>query len=230
MMEFSNKKIGERIKKFRESRGLTQFQFAESLGKITGESISRVRISTWESGERSLSIQHAVAVADFFGIDTHMLLTGEERANQTVSGELGLTDSSISYLTNINRNRDIPFDAMTVDSIFIGQVESEGGNNANVLDTLNLILSTNAGDNLLNLIGQYCFTDFQHGFVKDTENFDRYGIPKKIPCTEISFKSGERESVDISVELMRYSLLRGIEKVMDDLRENANNNQEDIIK
>ena len=65
-------KLGQRIKKFREHLGITQ----QSLGKLMG--FSRPTITQIESGERKVSADELIKLADIFSISVGVLLDLEK--------------------------------------------------------------------------------------------------------------------------------------------------------
>lgn len=64
--------FGEKLKKIRTDRGLTQDELAASLY------VSRTAISKWESDRGYPSIDSLQAIARFFGISVDALLSGDE--------------------------------------------------------------------------------------------------------------------------------------------------------
>lgn len=71
-MYFDHKAYGERIKRLRRSKGLTQEQLAEKLR------VSRTYIGKIEKGSQVGSIELAVELAVFFGVPLEHLLLGSE--------------------------------------------------------------------------------------------------------------------------------------------------------
>ncbi len=60
--------IGERIKKLREARGLTQDSLARSIG-VTQDSIS-----LWESNKRIPNTAYVIALCKYLGVSADYLL------------------------------------------------------------------------------------------------------------------------------------------------------------
>lgn len=71
-MKTEYKTIGNNIKVLREKLNYTQSQLANFLG--IGE---RVTISYYETGERTIPLEHLTKIADLFGVELEVLLTGE---------------------------------------------------------------------------------------------------------------------------------------------------------
>jgi transcriptional regulator with XRE-family HTH domain len=71
-MKTDYKTIGNNIKVLREKLNYTQSQLANFLG--IGE---RVTISYYETGERTIPLEHLTKIADLFGVELEALLTGE---------------------------------------------------------------------------------------------------------------------------------------------------------
>ena len=64
--------IGQKIKKARIAKGLTQEELAQALY------VSRTAISKWESGRGFPNIESLKAIAAFFGVSLEYMLTGED--------------------------------------------------------------------------------------------------------------------------------------------------------
>lgn len=67
--------IGERIKKLREDRGLSQVQLSAEL-KIPGTDSKTFnkRLSSWEKGDRTIGYTELIYIAQYFGVTTDYLL------------------------------------------------------------------------------------------------------------------------------------------------------------
>ena len=59
--------IGVCIAKLRESRGLSQKQLSDELGKL-GLKVRRETVTQWENGTRDLKTEYTIKLADFFGV------------------------------------------------------------------------------------------------------------------------------------------------------------------
>ena len=67
-MDKFNKKIGKRIKKIREDKGLSQQILAERIG------LNRVSLSQIENGQRTINAEEISKLAKFFNISSDILL------------------------------------------------------------------------------------------------------------------------------------------------------------
>lgn len=227
MQDCSAESIGKRIKKLRNNykengKRISQGEFAKRIG------YSREQVAKWETGKQSLMPEQLEKIASFFGITIDKLVKDIDSENRPFAQLTGLSDNSIEFLKHINKNRDISFLDSQYDTDFFGMVSGEGSSNLLIINTLNLILSTNCGQELLQAIGNYCYSDFEKGypiFDDETPNnkiapVDSVGDP--IPADFVRFNvKGVREGCNISLDVMRFALLRAIENNIDDLRENA---------
>ena len=214
--------VGGRLKFFREKAKLTQLE----LGKEVHA--SRQLVAQWERNERDSYIGCIDDICKTLQIDAGILLYGVSNENQTVYEQLGLSNDSIEFLKKVNANKDVPFTDAIYNADFVGMVDGEGNSNSLIIKTLNLILSTNCGYDMLQAIGNFCFGDFDKGFpVFDNETpvnkiapVDSFGDP--IPAESIRFNvNGIREGCNISMDLMKFALIKAIENYVSQLRENA---------
>ena len=86
------KRIGQRIKKLRESKGLKQKDMADVL---------QVSVSAWaklEAGDRGLGSEDCIRLADYFGVSCDYILRGVEIENLDVWKKTGLGDRAILAL------------------------------------------------------------------------------------------------------------------------------------
>ena len=90
-------KIGLRIAKLRESRGLSQKQLADELEKI-GLKVRRETITQWENGTRDLKTEYTIKLADFFGVSCDEILRGIKAENLSATQITGLYSSTIDNL------------------------------------------------------------------------------------------------------------------------------------
>lgn len=66
--------MGERIKRLRESRGLSQTELGKRLG------VTHAAVSHWERGKiGSIRLQTFLALCELFYTDPHYLIYGEAR-------------------------------------------------------------------------------------------------------------------------------------------------------
>lgn len=63
--------LGEKLKKLRKARGLSQEQLADQL------KVSRQAISKWELGESTPDTGNLVALRDYFGVSIDYLLKNQ---------------------------------------------------------------------------------------------------------------------------------------------------------
>ncbi|MCX2563694.1 helix-turn-helix domain-containing protein [Acetobacter thailandicus] len=62
--------LGQRMKILRKASGMTQQQVADSLG------VSRPAIAFWETGREGSARKHIPKLAELFGVDPEIFLTG----------------------------------------------------------------------------------------------------------------------------------------------------------
>ena len=75
-------KTGALIRRFRTELGLTQKQLAERVG------VSDKAVSKWECGSGCPDVSLLTSLADMFGTDIHVLLTGEIDKNESEKGDM----------------------------------------------------------------------------------------------------------------------------------------------
>lgn len=92
--------IGERIRKLREEKGLTQQQLAKEMY------VKRETVNQWENETRDLKTGYTISLADFFGVTCDYILRGIKSENIDVNRSLGLSDKSIDILKNENECMD----------------------------------------------------------------------------------------------------------------------------
>lgn len=96
------REIGERIKKLRKQRSMTQDELGVILGdRTTGKPLSRGQVSNLETGKRNLNIHQIKVLADFFNISIDTL--GAE------SGEIETVDL-LQRARIIFENKNIPIE------------------------------------------------------------------------------------------------------------------------
>lgn len=70
----NTKEIGERIRRLRKAKNITQDELGAVLGdKVTGKPLSRGQISNLETGKRNFNIHQLKALADYFGVSLETL-------------------------------------------------------------------------------------------------------------------------------------------------------------
>ena len=93
--------IGVCIAKLRESRGLSQKQLSDELGKL-GLKVRRETVTQWENGTRDLKTEYTIKLADFFGVSCDYILRGVSSENLRVSKETGLQNEAINKLRHLS--------------------------------------------------------------------------------------------------------------------------------
>jgi len=88
--------IGERIRKLRNSKGLTQ----KELGKLLN--MNKTTISHYEKGERSPSIETLIKISDYFKVDIKYTL-GMNNIGKSPDREIKLSDEEIEFITEIRK-------------------------------------------------------------------------------------------------------------------------------
>lgn len=83
--------IGERIKKLREEKNLTQMELAEKIH------VGRDTINKWENG-RDINTTYLTILADFFCVDCDYILRGVSAENRSISAATGLSNETIDAL------------------------------------------------------------------------------------------------------------------------------------
>ena len=74
-MNLTSETIGERIKKMRKEKGLSQEELGNAIG-LTQNSISKM-----ENGDISLTIDNLLHIASFFNVTTDYICTGQRNDN-----------------------------------------------------------------------------------------------------------------------------------------------------
>lgn len=70
----NTKEIGERIKRLRKTKSITQDELGIVLGnKTTGKPLSRGQVSNLETGKRNLNIHQIKVLADYFNVSIDTL-------------------------------------------------------------------------------------------------------------------------------------------------------------
>lgn len=100
-MEFNDIKIGERIRKERKERGLTQEDFAELLNLSRD---SRQSISNWEKGKTSPPFEHLIKMCEIFECELGYLLCQHDsktRKDTDIAEATGLSRNAVNRLRTI---------------------------------------------------------------------------------------------------------------------------------
>lgn len=70
----NTREIGERVRKLRKSKGITQDELGAILGDRTaGKPLSRGQVSNLETGKRNFNIHQIKILADFFNVSLETL-------------------------------------------------------------------------------------------------------------------------------------------------------------
>ena len=199
MKDFDSKGVGLRLGKIRIEKGLSQEQVADALN------MSRETFNTVESGRRKLKDFEIVQLAELFETTTDYILRDVQSDNIGLADATGLSDPAITYLQTINKDRNKPLEKIVL---------PDGAKNARIHQLLNILLSP-LGDKLLGNLANYIYTDFTHAYpIKgDTltlEQIDGLGFGSRF------------DVVSVSVNAIRFGLMKEIEADIDDLREKAN--------
>lgn len=88
--------ISTRLIHLRKEKGLTQKEIAEKLG------IERTAYAKVEIGERRLSSEYCIALADLFGVTCDYILRGVSAENVDFASKTGLTEESIRTLAEMH--------------------------------------------------------------------------------------------------------------------------------
>lgn len=98
MQCYEKKAVGERIKKIRQSRGLTQCRLAEKLDYTSERQLQRI-----ENGETSCSVDKLMELVQILEVSTDCILFGWEKGEVGVfQKHLGAkTRGQIEYLCKI---------------------------------------------------------------------------------------------------------------------------------
>lgn len=93
---------GDRIKKLRKERGLTQDGLAIEVNKKVDKKLTKTTISNYETGYSSPSDEILSAISDIFGASADYLLGRSDFPELTVSQDLELTKEAQEILDAIN--------------------------------------------------------------------------------------------------------------------------------
>ncbi len=88
--------IGERIRRLRIDKGLTQ----KELGKILN--MNKTTISHYEKGERCPSIETLILISDYFNVDIKYIL-GINNLGKSYNSEIKLSDEEIMFIKEIRK-------------------------------------------------------------------------------------------------------------------------------
>lgn len=97
--------IGDRIRKLREEKDLTQLGLAQALKKEFGFTVKRETINQWENGARDLKTDYTIILAKFFNQTCDYILRGVEAENMSIHEKTGLSNDAISALTKLSNKK-----------------------------------------------------------------------------------------------------------------------------
>lgn len=96
---FSEKCIGNRLRKLREANNMTQQETMKKIGYSSSKK-AYVKMSRMENGD-TLSLREIVLLAELFGVSTDYILTGVEAERLDAARDLGLSDDAIKRLAHM---------------------------------------------------------------------------------------------------------------------------------
>lgn len=108
-MSYSWHIIGERIRKNRKEKGLSQEQLAEYLEQITTSPTKRQTVAGWENGKPVKKIEQLTALCEIFDCDMAYLLCecdSRRIVSQQVAPALGLSEKALDNLITANKNHN----------------------------------------------------------------------------------------------------------------------------
>lgn len=91
------KKIGSFLKELRKEKGITQEQFAETLG-VSGRTVSR-----WETGSNMPDLDIIIEIADYYDVELREVLDGE-RKSESMNKEMEETVLKVADYSNEEKN------------------------------------------------------------------------------------------------------------------------------
>lgn len=99
---------GERIRKCRTEKNLSQTGLATNIAYITGEPIKRQTVGGWENGKPVKKLEQLMAMCTLFSCDMSYLLCecDTKRIQDGISDRLGLTKNAIDILISANLNKN----------------------------------------------------------------------------------------------------------------------------
>jgi transcriptional regulator with XRE-family HTH domain len=106
--------IGERIKKLREERGITQAEFAKKIN------VKRETVNQWENGSRDLKTDYTVKVAEYFGVSCDFILRGIEYENVNICKKTGLVNEAIKILGWCHNSKE-DYDVDILNTLIVSQ-------------------------------------------------------------------------------------------------------------
>ena len=102
MMETGDKKIGELIRKFRKTRGMSQMELAELMG------VSYQQVQKYETGTSNLTIGRIRQLAGALGVSVYMLIPpGGDMVSDNVTDYMHMTLEEQDLLRLFREIRDV---------------------------------------------------------------------------------------------------------------------------
>jgi len=102
MMETGDKNIGERIRKFRKTKGMSQMELAELMG------VSYQQIQKYENGTSNLTMGRIRQLADALGVTVYMLIPpGENMVSENVADYMHMSLEEQDLLKLFRRIKDV---------------------------------------------------------------------------------------------------------------------------
>ena len=179
--------LGSQIMLLRERKEITQTDLAKKLG------ISQSNLSLIEKGERPITLEQLLKVADILETDLDHLVTGTSAKNTGLAGT-GLSNDSIEILRELYKTAD--------------QVKSR-----RALYALNTLIRDKA---FLSCLGQYLQKDFDQNLTVWTDEHGEITFPASdvmvppFPFFEIDFEKAARLSLLEYLTVMRESVIEEI--------------------
>ena len=169
MFQNELKKIGNRIKELRESKGWTQEILAEKLN------IARNTLTKLEGGFRDFKTTELINIAKVLEVSTDYLLgrtrvAAPDEFLQTVGERYGLSDKALKVLSDMPA-LDIPFGAE------YAQAMSRHANTMTYREILNLLLSNEHGKQAIEKLALYYFGKLDR---ITQENLPVFDLPRRI--------------------------------------------------
>ena len=215
--------FGGRLSFYRERAKYTQAQLAEEIHT------TRQLVAAWERNDRNSYQPYLKKICALLNVEENVLLNGIPLKDQTVADELGLNSTSIDFLKLLTSSKDgspVPVgwsDGWTQkEEILVTSPDLEDGQGVEavypdeILETLNTLLGSVLGRQLLALCYKYVKTDFSSGVVRVPDDDFKEVVSV---CNEAEFSSlqnGKRIIVPFSV--LRFGLGQEILRVLDEIR------------
>ena len=195
MNDCSKVSIGERIKKLREAKGLSQEDLSKEIH------ITREVIAKWETGERDLKTEYTVKLADFFNVTCDKILRNVDSDNVDIHKKTGLGNEAIEQLIAYN-DEWLKYEVGAVQPTL----------EAYTTATLNILLKTKEGQALIEKINLFML-------MKTTEVFDliEAALPGTIPRPRITIFTSAQE-------LLETQILSDIQNTLKTLKEKNGGN------